>query len=174
MKQAPGYLIAVEKLVAWLGRAAGLLNLALIAVIVIDVLLRALLDQTAAWVGELSWHLFAVIFLLGIPYALQQDRHVRVDLFYERFSPAHKRLVNLVGMACFLLPWALVLFVTGCRFAAEAWASAEGSPNPNGIPWFFPIKAMIPVAAALLILQALATGWRDYHPEEAPGETPAE
>jgi TRAP-type mannitol/chloroaromatic compound transport system permease small subunit len=174
MKQAPSYLIAVEKLVAWLGRLAGLLNLVLIALIVLDVLLRALFDQTAAWVGELSWHLFAIIFLLGIPYALQQDRHVRVDLFYERFSPANKRLVNLTGMAFFLLPWAMVLFITGCRFAAEAWASGEGSPNPNGILWFFPIKAMIPITAALLILQALATGWRDYHPEEGSGEIPAE
>jgi len=86
---------AIESVVAWIGKAAGYLNLLLILVIVVDVTLRALFDQTAAWVGELSWHLFAIIFLLGIPYALQQDRHVRVDLFYERFSPEHQRLVNI-------------------------------------------------------------------------------
>ena len=151
-----------ERLVAFLGQAAGLLNLVLIAVIVVDVLLRAVFDQTAAWVGELSWHLFAIIFLLGIPYALQQDRHVRVDLFYERFTPAQRRLVNLVGTLIFLLPWAVVLFVTGLSFAREAWVSGEGSPNPGGIPTFFPIKAMIPLAAALLVLQGVATGWRTY------------
>jgi len=152
----------IESLVAWIGKAAGYLNLLLILVIVVDVTLRALFDQTAAWVGELSWHLFAVIFLLGIPYALQQDRHVRVDLFYERFSPEHKRLVNIVGTLIFLLPWAIVLLVTGWSFAAEAWASGEGSPNPNGITTFFPIKAMIPFAAALLILQGIASCVRAY------------
>jgi TRAP-type mannitol/chloroaromatic compound transport system permease small subunit len=152
----------IESFIAWIGKAAGYLNLVLIFVIVVDVSLRALFDQTAAWVGELSWHLFAIIFLLGIPYALQQDRHVRVDLFYEGFSPANQRLVNLVGTLLFLLPWATVLLITGWSFAAEALASGEGSPNPNGITSFFPIKAMIPFAAALLILQGIASCVRAY------------
>lgn len=157
----------IEKFIAWIGKAAGYLNLLLILVIVVDVSLRALFDQTAAWVGELSWHLFAVIFLLGIPYALQEDRHVRVDLFYERFSPENKRLVNVVGAVVFLLPWAVVLLVTGWNFAAEALASGEGSPNPNGITTFFPIKAMIPFAAALLFLQGIASCVRAWS-EEVP------
>ena len=152
----------IERLVAAAGKLAGWLNLPLIALIVVDVLLRGLFDQTAAWVGELSWHFFAIIFLLGIPYALQQDRHVRVDLFYERFSPEHRRLVNLVGHLVFLLPWAIVLLWTGLRFAAEAWVTGEGSPNPNGIPYFFPVKALIPLTAALLLLQALASCVRAY------------
>lgn len=162
--------VLIESLIAWIGKAAGYLNLVLIFVIVVDVTLRALFDQTAAWVGELSWHLFAVIFLLGIPYALQKDRHVRVDLFYERFSLPNQRLVNLVGTVIFLLPWAIVLLITGWNFAAEALASGEGSPNPNGIPSFFPIKAMIPFAAALLLLQGLASCVRAY--SENTAETP--
>jgi len=163
----------IETLIAFIGKAAGLLNLVLIALIVVDVTLRALFDQTAAWVGELSWHLFAVIFLLGIPYALQQDRHVRVDLFYERFNRGDKRLVNLAGALLFLLPWALVLLVTGWRFAAEAWASGEGSPNPNGIPYFFPIKAMIPLAAFLLLLQGIVGLLKDYR-DRGPDEPATE
>ena len=147
-------------MIAAVGRAAGLLNLVLIALIVVDVLLRALFDQTAAWVGELSWHLFALIFLLGIPYAVQRDRHVRVDLFYERFTPRQRRQVNLVGTLIFLLPWAAVLCYTGLWFAAEAWATGEGSPNPNGLPSFFPIKAVIPLSMALLLVQGLVVAYR--------------
>lgn len=158
----------IESLVAFVGKAAGLLNLLLIALIVIDVSLRALFSLTGAWVIELEWHLFAVIFLLGIPYALQQDKHVRVDLFYERFSHSNKRLVNLIGTLFFLLPWAIVLLITGWHYAAEAFITGEGSPNPNGIPYFFPIKAMIPLAAGLLILQAVATGLTVYLEPEDP------
>ncbi|MBB4078112.1 TRAP-type mannitol/chloroaromatic compound transport system permease small subunit [Lewinella aquimaris] len=149
----------IERTVSWIGRAAGLLNLALIVVVVTDVLLRWFFSLTSAWVIELEWHLFALIFLLGIPYALQQDRHVRVDLFYESFRPRDKALVNVVGTLIFLLPWAAVLLYTSWHYAAEAWISGEGSPNPNGIPYFFPIKAVVPFAAALLILQGIATGW---------------
>ncbi len=152
----------INALVRGLGRAAGLLNLGLIVLVVVDVLLRWSFSQTAAWVIELEWHLFAVIFLLGIPYALQQDRHVRVDLFYENFSGRDKRLVNVFGTLIFLLPWAAVLFFTSWGYAAEAWRAGEGSPNPNGIPYFFPIKAVIPFAAALLLLQGVATGWTAY------------
>jgi len=158
----------IESLVAFVGKAAGFLNLMLIALIVIDVSLRALFSLTGAWVIELEWHLFAIIFLLGIPYALQQDKHVRVDLFYEKFSHGNKRSVNLVGTLFFLLPWAVVLLITGGHYAAEAFASGEGSPNPNGIPYFFPIKAMIPLAAGLLILQAIATALTVYLEPEDP------
>lgn len=150
----------IERVVSFLGRAAGLLNLLLIVLVVADVLLRWFFSLTAAWVIELEWHLFSLIFLLGIPYALQQDRHVRVDLFYERFRPRDQRLVNIVGTLVFLLPWSVVLFYTSWQYAAEAWVAGEGSPNPNGIPYYFPIKAVVPLAAALLFLQGGAEIWK--------------
>ena len=159
--------LGIEAVVTWLGRWAGYLNLVLIVLVVVDVLLRWLFSLTAAWVIELEWHLFSLIFLLGIPYALQQDRHVRVDLFYERFGERDKRTVDRIGALFFLLPWALVLFVTSARYAAEAWVAGEGSPNPNGIPYYFPIKSVVPLAAALLFLQGLALLWRDRKPTTA-------
>ncbi len=159
----------VEHLVGWIGRAAGYLNLVLIVLVVVDVALRWSFSLTAAWVIELEWHLFSLIFLLGIPYALQQDRHVRVDLFYEKFSRRDKRTVNLVGGLIFLLPWACVLLYYSSRYALDAWTGGEGSPNPNGIPWFFPIKAVVPLAAALLILQGIA---ECYH--AVTGSAPSE
>ncbi|WP_232830047.1 TRAP transporter small permease subunit [Lewinella sp. IMCC34191] len=151
---------AIDKLVSWIGRAVGWLNIVLIVVVVVDVTLRWFLSLTAAWVIELEWHLFALIFLLGIPYALQQDRHVRVDLFYEGFSVRDRGTVNLVGAALFLIPWAIVLLYTSAHYAYESWLSGEGSPNPNGIPCYFPIKSVVPLAAALLILQGLAEAWK--------------
>lgn len=165
----PKIINSLESVVAGIGKAAGYLNLMLIAVIVIDVALRTIFSLTGAWVIEVEWHLFAVIFLLGIPYAMQHDRHVRVDLFYERFTHKDKRLVNFLGTVIFLLPWAAVLLLTGWHYASEAFATGEGSPNPNGIPYFFPIKAMIPFAAGLLLLQGLATATKIYL-EPEPGE----
>ncbi|WP_246050204.1 TRAP transporter small permease subunit [Neolewinella litorea] len=150
----------IDRVIAAIGRAAGLLNLLLIVLVVVDVLLRWFFSLTAAWVIELEWHLFSLIFLLGIPYALQQDRHVRVDLFYENFQPADKRLVNLIGGILFLLPWAVVLLYFSTLYAYESWVSSEGSPNPNGIPYYFPIKAVVPFAAGLLILQGIAECYR--------------
>ncbi len=33
---------------------------------------------------EMEWHLFAMVFLFGIAYALKEDGHVRVDILYFR------------------------------------------------------------------------------------------
>ena len=162
MKQKNTLTKSLEDLVRLIGVGASYLNVLLIGIIIVDVFLRATFSLTSAWVIELEWHLFAIIFLLGIPYALQKDRHVRVDLFFEKFSPRDKALVNLVGGIVFLLPWSLVLLYTGWQFALEAWTSGEGSPNPNGIPTFFPIKAVVPLAAALLFIQGLVNTFRAY------------
>ena len=161
----------VEGLVAAIGRGAGWLNVLLIAVVITDVFLRWFFSLTAAWVIELEWHLFALIFLLGIPYALQQDRHVRVDLFYDKFGTRDRATVNLVGTLLFLLPWAVVLLITSARYAYVSWLAGEGSPNPNGIPLYFPIKSVVPLAAALLILQACVEAWKAARQrrDETPG-----
>lgn len=157
---------AIECLVATIGKGVGWLHLVLIAIVVIDVSLRWTFSLTAAWVGELEWHLFSIIFLLGIPYALQKDRHVRVDLFYERFPDRDRLRIDRWGTLLFLLPWATVVLIMSSRYAYQSLLAGEGSPNPNGIPLFFPIKAMVPLAALLLLVQGLAILYRSYRPSQ--------
>lgn len=67
---------------------------------------------------ELEWHLFATVFLLGIPYAIKAGGHVRVDLFYERLSMKAQAVIDILG----------TLF-SCCRFAC--WWSISGSTLPK-------------------------------------------
>lgn len=152
----------IDRVVAFFGRLAGGCTALLIVLIVADVLLRFALNITAVWVVELEWHLFALIFLFGAPYALQQNRHVRVDLFYEKFSVVDRAKVDFFGSLLFLLPWSALLFVTSALFLQSAWQAGEGSPNPGGLPTFVPIKAAIPFSALLLFLQGIAEAVRAY------------
>ena len=119
--------------------------------------MRYLFNTTAAWVMELEWHLFALVFLLGAAFTFQQDRHVRVDLFYDRFSPRDRAWVNLVGGTVFLLPWCLVLVYVAWQYALGSYHIGEGSPNPGGLPHRFLIKGAIALGFLLLLLQALAS-----------------
>lgn len=152
----------IDRFVAFFGKLAGYLTAILVLVVVTDVSLRFLFDLTAIWVVEVEWHLFSLGFLLGAPYALQCNRHVRVDLFYEKFSARDRGKVDFFGSLIFLLPWTILLFVTGWQYLAEAWHTGEGSPNPGGLPTFVPIKAAIPFCAFLLFLQGLAECVRAY------------
>lgn len=140
----------------WIGRSVSWLTLVLVIVVCIDITRRKLVDETAAWIMELEWHLFALIFLLGAGYALKHDRHVRVDLFYSNFSKRDKAWIDLFGTILFLIPWCILIIYTSYHYALEAYDIGEGSPNPGGLPSRYLIKGAITAGMFLLLLQAFS------------------
>ena len=139
-----------------MGRLASWFTVALVLLVCFDVIRRFLINDTEAWIMELEWHLFAMIFLLGAGYALKHDRHVRVDLFYANFSARDKAWVNLVGSVIFLIPWCIIIGVMSFQYAAGSFAIGEGSPDPGGLPARYIIKFAITLGVSLLGLQGLA------------------
>jgi TRAP-type mannitol/chloroaromatic compound transport system permease small subunit len=146
----------INSVVKWVGEKASLINVILVGLIVIDVFLRYVFSNTKNWVLELEWHLYALIFLLGISYALQKDEHVRVDLFYQKYSPRTRAIVNLLGHLIFLVPWCIVVISTSYKYAANSFSFSEGSPNPGGLPMRYIIKSSIFIGFGLLLLQGVA------------------
>ena len=122
----------------------------------VDVIRRYLFNQTAVWITELEWHLFALIFLIGAGYALKHDKHVRVDLFYAKFSPKQKAWVNLLGTLLFLIPWCWIIISSSYNYAHNSYLINESSPDPGGLPARYIIKFSITVGFILLLLQAIA------------------
>jgi TRAP-type mannitol/chloroaromatic compound transport system permease small subunit len=121
-----------------------------------DVIRRWLFNDTEAWIMELEWHLFALVFLFGAGYTLKHDKHVRVDLFYASFSERDKAWVNLLGTLFFLLPWCVLIVIVSWGYGMESWSVKEGSPDPGGLPARYMIKFAIPIGISLLLLQGLA------------------
>ena len=140
----------------WVGKTASWLSLILVIVVCFDVARRKLFDSSSAWGMELEWHLFAAIFLLGAGYAFKHDRHVRVDLFYSKFSKRDKAWTNLIGGIIFLIPWCILIIIASFSFAKGSFDIMEGSPNPGGLPFRFIIKFTITFGISLLLLQAIA------------------
>lgn len=154
--------IGIHALNEWVGRTVAWLTAALVLIICTDVSLRYLFNNTKAWIIELEWHLFALIFLLGAGYALKHDRHVRVDLFYDRFSKRDQAWINLVGTLVFLIPWCIVLIFVSTQYAYTSYLTSEGSPDPGGLPARYLIKYAVPLGLLLLLLQAVATAIDAY------------
>ena len=132
------------------------LTLILVLVIVIDVTLRYLFNSTSAASFELEWHLFALIFLVGASYTLQEDKHVRVDVFYHRFSERKKAWVNIIGTLVLLLPFCAIAFWESISFVESSFSVRETSPDPGGLPARYIIKSAIPVGFLLLGLQGIS------------------
>ena len=147
----------IDKLNSAIGKAVSWLTLILVLVIVIDVILRYTLSITSAASFELEWHLFAAIFLLAAAYTLKEDKHVRVDVFYDRFSDKTKAWVNLIGGLTLLLPFCIVAFWESISFVQNSYFLKETSPQPGGLPARWLIKSTIPIGFLLLGLQGLSS-----------------
>lgn len=118
---------------------------------------------------ELQWYLYATMFLLAFAYILKNGINVRVDFWYGGRSSRTKAWIDFVGHLFALIPfcllalwvsWGPILTSWGARpdgsfSTAQVWRIWERSPDPGGLPRA-PIKTMLWLGFALLLLQALA------------------
>ncbi len=148
----------IDKVNLLIGAIVSYFTSLLVLVVFGDVVMRYAFKKSFVFTQELEWHLFAFIFLMGAGYTLLNDAHVRVDVFYQSFSPKVKAWVNLLGTIFFLIPGCLVIIETSLKFTMASYAIREGSPDPGGIPYRFLIKACIPAGFSLLLLQGISLG----------------
>jgi TRAP-type mannitol/chloroaromatic compound transport system permease small subunit len=110
--------------------------------------------STNGWL-EIQWYLFSAIFLLGAPYTLRRNEHVRIDVIAGRFSKRTQVWIDLFGFTFFLMPMATLILYLGYPYARDSIMNQEMSSNAGGlIVW--PAKLLIPVGFALLALQGIS------------------
>jgi TRAP-type mannitol/chloroaromatic compound transport system permease small subunit len=146
----------VDPLLLRVGRWTGYLWVFLLAIIVINVVLRYAFGEGRIEFEEIQWHLYSMGFLLGLGYALQTDAHIRVDVLHERFSPTLQAWVEFYGIVLFLLPFIALILIFSAPFVAASFELSEISNAPGGLPFRWAIKAMLPIGFILLLLAALA------------------
>lgn len=120
-----------------------------------DVVARYAFSSVSIALQETEWHLYSVVFLLGIPYALRTDGHVRVDVFYTGWSEKTKAWVNILGAVLFVIPFAYLIGVYGYDFAHESFNMGERSGDPGGLPHRWIIKSIIPITAFFIATSGL-------------------
>ena len=146
----------IDQINEWVGRKISWLTSVLVLIICGDVVMRYFFNTSSAGVFELEWHIFAVIFLLGAAYTLKHDKHVRVDVFYSRFTEKQKAWVNLTGTLLFLLPFCFVVIDASFKFVENSYRFHESSPDPGGLPARFIIKSAITIGFILLLMQSIS------------------
>lgn len=147
---------AVGRFITAIGEASSWLWLVLVLVIIGQVLLRYVFGRGSILLEELQWHIYGIGFLLGVGYCLQADRHVRIDVVAEKFSPRARVRIEVAGILLFLLPFAIGVMIEGGKLAHTAWHLNEVSASPGGLPYRWVIKAFIPLGFGLIALAAFA------------------
>jgi TRAP-type mannitol/chloroaromatic compound transport system permease small subunit len=107
-----------------------------------------------AWL-EVQWYMFAGMVLLGGPYTLKVNEHVRVDLLYSAASERTRIWIDILGGLLFLLPICVILTYFTWSWFLDSWRINETSSNAGGlIRW--PVKLILPVGFALMALQGVS------------------
>jgi TRAP-type mannitol/chloroaromatic compound transport system permease small subunit len=160
MRPLLGFARAIDRLNDGVYAAIKWLTLAMIVVGAFNAIARYFTRYTGVPLAsnayfDLQWYMFSLIFLLGAAYGLNRDAHVRVDVVYSRISAKTRAWIDLLGTLLFLIPFCVMMLVTSWPAVRNSWAVREGSPDPGGLPRY-PIKTVLLISFALLLLQALA------------------
>lgn len=120
------------------------------------VLLRYVFGFSSIALNESVLYLHAGLFMLGSGFTLMMDGHVRVDIFYAKWSARGKARLNMLGHLFLLIPSMIALLYWSWPSVRNSWAIWEGPLSVGGIPALWLMKSLIPAFCVLLLIQSLA------------------
>ncbi len=156
--------------VSRIGKIAACLIVVMVAIQFSIVVMRSVFDVNFIWVQEFVLGLHGLSFMLIAPWTLMQMRHVRIDVFSERFSKSAQSRVNLFGFFFLLVPMMVAILASSFGYVIEAWSILEGSTELSGLPGKFLLKTVIPIFAVLMVLAAVVFIWPGHKPTEPKQE----
>jgi len=125
--------------------------------ICIDVVMRYCFNFTLIWIIELETYFFALSFLMASGYAFKHNKHVRVDVFYCKYSDKKKARIDFLGGLFLLLPWSLISSYVCFNYFLKSWKIGESSFQPGGLPALYILKFILFLGFLLLLIQALVS-----------------
>ncbi len=141
------------------GRFAMYLFYVMAGVLLYATLSRVVAGVPVNWALEMSQFLLSAYYLLGGPYSMQLDAHVRMDLLYVKLSPKKRAVTDAITILCVIF-YLVVLFAGGV--SATDYAIEYKQQNYSSwSPLLWPIKLIMTIAIFLMLLQAISTFFKD-------------
>lgn len=156
---------AIDSFSRMTGNAVAWLTLLMVIATFVIVVFRYVFDMGFIWLQESLIWMHGVVFMLGAAYTLQQEQHVRVDIFYRDMSARKRAWVDTFGVVFFIFPLCLFFFIESWDYARAAWSVKEISRDAGGlaypaIPLLKTVLLLMPLAVALQGLSLLLASLR--------------
>ncbi|MGB2813836.1 MAG: TRAP transporter small permease subunit [Dehalococcoidales bacterium] len=146
------------------GNIARWFGLLLILVVVYDVVARYVFNAPTIWGYEVGIALGMSLYCFGYAYTEKIRGHVRVDVFYIHISPRKRAIIDSVGGLVFFLPTILLIVRSAWIKMWWSWGVMEKSVEGYWYPPWYPLRTLIFLGFALLLIQGLANLYRAvYH-----------
>jgi TRAP-type mannitol/chloroaromatic compound transport system permease small subunit len=150
------FLLTIDEISTWVGKAAAWLIILLMAVVCVEVFKRYIMNMPTAWIFDADNMLYGTTFMLCGAYTLAQNAHVRGDFLYSSMRPRMQASLDIVLYVVFFIPGIAALIYAGFEYASDSWRIAEHSNVTADGPPIYHFKSMIPLAGVLVMLQGVA------------------
>jgi TRAP-type mannitol/chloroaromatic compound transport system permease small subunit len=135
--------------VAWL-------NIPLVLAVSYEVIARYFFHAPTIWSYDVTYMLYAAIFMLGAAYALHKGAHIRTDFFFEHWSIRTRGIIDSIAYLALFFPSLIVFFFVAIDDAWYAFIINETSEQTPWRPVLWPFKAVVPLACLLLVIQGVS------------------
>ena len=142
------------------GRMAAWLVLAMTVVVFAMIVLSSGFRLGWVWMRESVTYMHGILFMGAAGYTLLRGDHVRIDVFYAKFSPRKKAWVEILGFALLMAPACLLILWTSIPYVWESWRVLERSDEASGIPALFLLKTFLILFPALMLMQGFSLALR--------------
>ena len=156
MKKIKKVIFNIEKLNKKIGEAVSWLVLSMALTAFFVVLLRYFYNIGFVWMQESYIWMHGLIFLFGASYALMNDKHVRVDIFYRLTSEKIKALINIIFSILFLIPFIIIISKYSIPYILKSWDGLEKSREAGGIPFLYLYKSCLLLFCINLFFQTIS------------------
>jgi TRAP-type mannitol/chloroaromatic compound transport system permease small subunit len=158
-EQVPGLIRAVriiDKFTDTTGTWVAWLNVPLVVVVVWEVVARYAFNAPTLWSFDVTYMLYATIFMLGSAYALHKGAHIRTDFFFEKWSIRTKGTIDSIAYIVFFFPAIFVFLLVSW---GEGWYAFQINELSEQTPWrpiLWPFKMVVPLTCLLLLIQGVS------------------
>lgn len=139
----------------WTGRIFSWTIVVLTILVVLEVILRRILNSPTIWNFEVTIQLYALHALIMGSNTLLHKGHVSIDILYDYFKPRTRAILSILSYLLFFFPFVSILLYQGIKYAHHSWSVFEKSWSVFAPP-LYPIKTVIPIVSFLLLLQGFA------------------
>lgn len=139
-----------HRIALYIGDFAGLLLVAIVVLVNVEVVLRYVFGSSTLIADEYSGYFFVWMSLLGFGYAIEMGQFLRVEAFVERVQGAPRNILELLSAIVCATLAAITAYGCAVVFLIN-WRFGTPSVQPSATPLWLP-QIVMPVAFAWLVV----------------------
>jgi TRAP-type mannitol/chloroaromatic compound transport system permease small subunit len=153
----------IDKAALWSGWLVSWLIVPMVLALVYEVVARYFFNAPTIWAYDVTFMTYGTFFMLGSAYTLQRGGHIRTDSLYAGWSPKRQGMTDTICYLLFFFPAIIIFLSVTWDFFWLSYLRDERSVTSPWLPRIWPLKAAMPAACALLLVQGVAELLRSVH-----------